>query len=156
MITVSLAVAPVGGKEGSWDASSQPYMWPRGKPPAHKSTFQLYFSAQTWLSSREAMTDSLQDDHCNSCMSLERVNTGLRVTRRQGEAMTGKVEPTHPHWAFPSVKQDEVSSCFVRTRLPHVCDGLILVKTAKLGLSLLLSPVTLQPPGGRSGRVHTL
>lgn len=53
------------------------------------------------------MTDSLQDGHCSTRMSLERVNTGLRVTRQQGEAVTGNAEPTHPRWAFPSLKQDD-------------------------------------------------
>lgn len=144
------------GKRGPGTPPASPTCGPVGSLLPTNLLSNYNFSAQTWLSSREAMTDSLQDGHCNSCMSLERVNTGLRVTRRQGEAMTGKVEPIHPHWAFPSVKQDEVSTCFVRTRLPHVCDGLILVKTAKLGLLLLLSHVTLQPLGGRSGRVHTL
>lgn len=43
VITVTLAVAPTGGTEGSWDASSQPYVWPHGKPPARKSTPQLLF-----------------------------------------------------------------------------------------------------------------
>ena len=68
--------------EGSWDASSQPYMWPLWEASCPQIYFPIVicFSAHTWLSSREAMTDSPQDGHCNSCMGLEGVNAGLSHT----------------------------------------------------------------------------
>lgn len=88
------------------------------------------------------------------CMSLERVDAGTeshlpdKVTPAadKGGVLGGSADSPLPDIPFCTRMTVPMSQSSVRTRLPHMHDGIMLVKTGKLYWSLLLSHIAPQPP----------